>query len=349
MRTFRAAILRHINNPLFTLIVRPENELQVGQVFVKVKCATICGAQIGEITGAKGNDPYLPHLLGHEGAGIVQEVGPGVRYVSPGDHVVMHWRKGQGIDAVPAKYTTFFSTDGEREVVGAGPVSTFSEYAIVSENRLTKIPNDVPFDIASLFGCAVTTGFGIINNEAKLKIGQDILVIGAGGVGLNVIYAANIAGANEVIVCDNSKDKLVFSTGFGITGVSKDLFDLEFNNTFFDVVVDCIGISSLIDRGLRRVKPGGKLVLVGQTVKDRCVSFSDFSQHYKGKTILDSQGGLTNPTEDIPRYIQMYDNGKLKKLYNIITDRYPLSEINTAFDRVKAGKVMGRCLITMEG
>src|SRR5204863_5793005 len=125
--------------------------LDVGQVLVKISCTGICGAQLGEISGVKGPDKFLPHLLGHEGGGEVVGVGPGVTQVKEGDRVVMHWRKGAGIHARPAKYQW-----GSR-TVNAGWVTTFQEYAVVSENRVTPIPKDVPFEVAALMGCAVTT------------------------------------------------------------------------------------------------------------------------------------------------------------------------------------------------
>jgi len=188
---FKAAILVEQNRPLVvTEIGRHNRGLGCGQVLVRVHAASICGAQIGEITGAAGPDKYLPHLLGHEGGAVVEEIGAGVTTVKKGDHVAMHWRKGAGIDANPPKY------QWEDKVIGAGPVATFSEYAVVSENRLTRIDEDIEFEIAALMGCCITTGLGIINNDAKLKIGQSIAVIGCGGVGLSVIQGAAMVSAS---------------------------------------------------------------------------------------------------------------------------------------------------------
>ena len=189
---FKAAILTELNKPL----VIDELDipvLDVGQVLVKVHASGICGAQIGEISGAKGLDKWLPHLLGHEGGAEVLETGLGVTQVKPGDHVVMHWRKGQGIEAKPPRYKWgWMPPNGS---VGGGWVTTFNEMAVVSENRLTPIPKDISFDVAALMGCAVTTALGMVNNEAKIMIGESVAVAGAGGVGLNVIQAAFLAGA----------------------------------------------------------------------------------------------------------------------------------------------------------
>ena len=168
-----AAVLDKIGNPLLLADLQVPTLLP-GQVAVDVRAAGLCGAQIREITGAKGEDRHLPHLLGHEGGGIVIDVGPGVRYVRADDQVVMHWRKGRGIEAECPQ----FNEPQRNQLVGAGPVATFTEIAIVSENRLTTVNPRLPFDIGALMGCAVTTALGLINNEAKLKIGQSIAIAG---------------------------------------------------------------------------------------------------------------------------------------------------------------------------
>ncbi len=196
-----AAILTELNAPLELAeieVPRPE----VGQVLVQVHASGICGAQLGEISGVKGPDKYLPHLLGHEGGGVVLEVGPGVTQVKPGDSVVLHWRKGAGIQCHPPQY------HWNGRVVNAGWVTTFGECAVISENRLTPIPDDVPFEIAALMGCAVTTALGLINNLAQLKIGQSIAVLGCGGVGLNVLQGAAMVSADPIIAIDIYDHKL---------------------------------------------------------------------------------------------------------------------------------------------
>src|SRR5687768_5364126 len=206
----KAAVLVELIEPLVLadLEVPP---LDVGQVLVEVHRSGICGAQLGEIAGVKGPDKFLPHLLGHEGGGIVLDVGPGVTHVTAGDHVVMHWRKGAGIQARPAKYTW-----GDR-AVNAGWVTTFQERAVVSENRVTAIPKDVPFEVAALMGCAVTTALGLINNDARLKIGESIVVIGCGGVGLSIVQGAAMVSANPIVALDLFDHKLETATSFGAT------------------------------------------------------------------------------------------------------------------------------------
>ena len=172
-----AAILIAQNNDLVVDRVKLPEFLGIGQVLVEVHTSGICGSQIGEITGAKGPDNYLPHLLGHEGCATVISVGPGVTTIKEGDLVVLHWRKGVGIQSETPKYLW------RDKKVNAGWVTTFNKYAIVSENRCTSIPSDTDRELASLFGCAITTGFGVIENNAKLLMGESIVVYGAGGIG----------------------------------------------------------------------------------------------------------------------------------------------------------------------
>ena len=163
----KAAILIEQNAPLEIAEIEIP-KLEVGQVLVKVESSGVCGKQIDEISGRQGHDPHLPHLLGHEGAGVVVDVGAGVRKVKAGDRVVLHWIKGLGIDSAPPR----FRRNGQ--VVSAGWVTTFSDYTVASENRLTPVPGDIGFDVLALLGCAVTTGLGIVFNNANLKPGQSI-------------------------------------------------------------------------------------------------------------------------------------------------------------------------------
>ncbi len=341
----KAAILGQINKPLIIDDIELPS-LKCGQVLVKAYCSGICGAQMGEITGAKGEDKYLPHLLGHEGGGIVIGTGEGVRHVKKSDHVVMHWRKGIGIEADFPKYKWNGKT------IGGGHVTTLSEYAVVSENRLTSIPKDVPFEIAALMGCAVTTALGLINNEAKLKIGQSIAVIGCGGVGLSIIQGASMVGANPIIAVDIKGDKLYKARLLGATHainsgetskISKEIFGITGKGA--NAVAECTGIVKLIEEGYKCTAPNGKMILVGQPYHKHSLTLPSMRQHYCGKTLMDSQGGLANPSIDIPRYLKLYKIGKLK-FDNLITHNYQLEQVNEAVELMKKGEA-GRCMIYM--
>src|SRR5437867_11801651 len=197
----KAAVLFELKGRL-VLADREMPALDVGQVLVKIQCSGICGAQLGEIAGVKGPDKFLPHLLGHEGGGVVVDIGPGVTQVKPGDHVVMHWRKGAGIHARPASY----QWNGRK--VNAGWVTTFQDHAIVSENRVTPIGKDVPFEVAALMGCAITTALGLINSDAQVKIGDSIVIVGCGGVGRSVVQGAEMVCGNRIVAVDLSDHML---------------------------------------------------------------------------------------------------------------------------------------------
>jgi S-(hydroxymethyl)glutathione dehydrogenase / alcohol dehydrogenase len=173
----KAAILVESRKPLVVDEIELPDALGVGQVLVKVLHSTICGAQINEIEAVKGPDKFLPHLLGHEASATVVDVGPGVVQVKPHDTVVLHWRPSLGIQSRTPAYRW------RGAPLNAGWVTTFNEYAVVAENRMTVIPSDLDLKIAPLFGCAVTTAAGVINNDAKVKIGESVAIFGVGGVG----------------------------------------------------------------------------------------------------------------------------------------------------------------------
>lgn len=335
----KAVVLEKLRSPLSVLDLDIPDRLEFGQVLVKMIVSTICGAQIGEIDGLKGEDKYLPHLLGHEGCGRVEAIGPGVTRVKVKDKVALHWRKGAGIEAVPAKYHCAH----EQRVIGAGPVSTFAEYSIISENRMTVVDEETPPNVASLMGCAVTTALGLVNNEAQLKLGDSIAVAGVGGVGLNVVQGARMVSASTVIAIDTFSSKLDIAQRFGATHrINSSIFNivsgvLETCPKGVNVFVDCTGDPKVINDGLSCLASGGRLILVGQVPVNVPLIFVNGRNLYRGITILDSQGGLTNPNEDIPKYLSLYRSGYLP-LDGIVTHAFPLSEVNEAISLIKRGE-----------
>ena len=341
---FRAAILETLGAPLVLDEIQSQ-PLEAGQVLVRVNRSGICGAQLNEIAGTKGPDKFLPHLLGHEGGGVVVETGPGVTVVQPGNHVVLHWRKGAGIHAQPAKYRW-----GDR-VVNSGWVTTFSEYAVVSENRVTPIPNDIPFEIAALMGCAVPTALGLINNLAQVKIGQSIAIFGCGGVGLNVVQGAAMVSADPIIAIDIFDRKLAMAQESGATHLinsAKSDVREEVRKIVgprgVDVFVENTGNVQLIEQAYELTSPQGRTILVGVPRHDQDITIHSLPLHF-GKVLTGCEGGDTDPTADIPRYLRLYQHGKLH-LDTIITHRYPLADINVALDKIRAGEV-GRAILTM--
>ena len=340
----RAAILVESNQPLVVdEIDLPA--LYVGQVLVKIGVSGICGAQLGEIAAVKGPDKFLPHLLGHEGGGVVEEVGPGVTQVKPGDHVCLHWRKGAGIQAQPATYVWNGKT------VNSGWVTTFSQYSIVSENRVTKIPKETDFDIAALMGCAVTTALGLINNDAMVKIGQSVAVFGCGGVGLSVVQGAALVSAWPIIAVDVYDRKLEVARQFGAThalnGKTADLraeIRRIVGPSGVDVAVENTGNVKVIETAYAVTAPQGRTILVGVPRHDEDITIHSLPLHF-GKVLTGCEGGHSQPATDIPRYLRLYQAGKLK-LDTLITHRFPLERINDALQVVRQGQA-GRCVLEM--
>jgi S-(hydroxymethyl)glutathione dehydrogenase/alcohol dehydrogenase len=344
----KAAVLTELRKPLVIAEIGLPQTLDVGQVLVKIHYSGICGSQLGEIDGAKGEDKYLPHLLGHEGSGAVLEIGPGVRQVKPGDMVVLHWRKGLGIESPTPAYTW----NGRK--VNAGWITTFNEYAIVSENRVTAIPADSDMRIAALFGCAVTTGFGVVVNNAKLRIGESVVVYGAGGVGLNIIQAASLAGAYPIIAVDLHDNRLALASTLGAThGINGSSEDAEaairriVGAEGLDSFIDNTGVPGIIELGYRITKPQGRITLVGVPRKGNDISVYSLPLHF-GKLLSGSHGGEAVPHEDIPRYMKLARAGRIA-LSPLITATYPLEHINVAIDEMRSGRISGRCLVKTSG
>jgi len=345
-KTMKAAVLTGIKAPLELLDITLPPALGVGQVLVKVLVSGICGSQIGEIEGAKGEDKFLPHLLGHEASGAVLEVGPGVKHVKPGDAVVLHWRKGLGIEADTPHYVC-----GGRKI-NAGSVTTFSEYAIVSENRVTSIPADSDMQVAALFGCAVTTGFGVIENNAKVRIGESVVVFGAGGIGLNIVQAAALVCAYPIIAVDLHDNKLELAKQMGATHLinGSDLSPRQailgiVGTAGVDAFIDNTGQPAVIEMGYQITKPQGRVTLVGVPRKGSDIKIYSLPLHF-GKGLSGSHGGEAIPHLDIPRYQKLYRAGRIK-LQQLITAHYPLAQVNEAIADLKSGKIAGRCLLHM--
>ena len=319
--------------------------LKLGQVLVKVLVSGICGSQIGEIEGVKGADKVLPHLLGHEGCGEVLEVGEGVRHVKPGDRVVLHWRKGAGLESVTPVYESKIGR------VNAGWVTTFNEYAVVAENRVTAIPADIDPEIAALLGCAVTTGFGVVTNNARLAIGESIAVFGAGGIGLSIVQGAALAGGSPIIALDRFDNRLDLARALGATHtINTTTADAAeeirriVGSGGVDIAVDNTGNVEVIALASRLTNARGRTVLVGVPPQDSTAAIATLPLHFE-KRISGSHGGDARPAVDIPRCVRLVQAGRLL-LAPLIGGRYPLDRINEAIADMTSGRLSGRALIT---
>src|SRR3990167_1806503 len=339
----KAAILVEQKKPLIIGDIKLPDKLDYGQVLVRVISSGICGSQLGEIEGVKGRDKFLPHLLGHEGGGIVEKIGAGVTKIKKGDRVVMHWRKGVGIESATPQYQWGKTT------VNAGWVTTFNEFSVVSENRVTAIPHDVDFETAALLGCAVTTGFGVVNNDAKLKIGESLAVFGVGSVGMNIIQGASLVSAYPIIAIDLYDHKLEQAKNFGAThtinaatqDVAAEVLKIV-GSQGVDVAIDNTGNPKVVEMTYEVTASTGRTVLVGVLDKKNKVSLYTLPLHFE-KKFFGSHGGNSFPTADIPNYLKIIKNAKVK-IKEMITHRFSLDNINHALDEMKRGQV-GKCVI----
>jgi S-(hydroxymethyl)glutathione dehydrogenase / alcohol dehydrogenase len=341
----RAAILVEQKKPLVIEEVEMP-ALKLGQVLVKVLASGICGSQIGEINGVKGPDRFLPHLLGHEGCGEVLEVGEGVRTVKPGDRVVLHWRKGAGLESVTPVYGS------GKGPVNAGWVTTFNEHAIVSENRVTAVPRDFDVEAAALFGCAITTAFGVVNANAQVAIGQSVAVFGAGGIGLSIVQGAALAGAHPIIAVDLHDNRLDLARTLGAThtinsrsaDAAAEIAGIV-GSDGVDVAIDNTGNVEVIALASRLTNARGRTVLVGVPPKGATAAIATLPLHFE-KRLVGSHGGESRPDVDIPRYVRLVQDGRLS-LAGVVGRRYSLDEINTAIDDMTSGRLAGRAIVRL--
>ncbi len=343
----QAAVLVKQLRPLELIKVKLPDKLYEGQVLVKIGYSGICGSQLGEIDGIKGPDKYLPHLLGHEGSGVVLETGEGVTTVKPGDEVVLHWRPGKGIQSATPKYHS------SKGIINAGWVTSFNQYGIISENRLTKISSNLSSDILPLFGCAATTALGVIENNANLLPGQNIMIYGAGGIGLNMIQLAKLKGAKNIIAVDLHKNKLQLARECGATHIIntsqvdniRSVISSLLGSDKLDTFIDNTGNTKVIELGYDIVASTGKLILVGVPKKDEKIQINTLPLHF-GKQMIGSEGGNCDPHKDIPRLIEYTETGKID-LKMLISQIYPLEKINKAINDIRTGAISGRAIISL--
>jgi S-(hydroxymethyl)glutathione dehydrogenase/alcohol dehydrogenase len=229
-------------------------------------------------------------------------------------------------------------------------VTTFNEHAIVSENRITAIPKEFDLKLATLYGCAITTGYGVVHNDARLKSGESVVVVGAGGAGMSVILMASLAGANPIIALDIHDDKLKLAEKFGATHVinsKKENVREKIGQILpqgADVTVDATGIKEIRELVYEVAGSRGRAILVGVPLAGEKISIDSFPLHF-GKSITGSHGGDVNPDEVIPHLIALQNNGRLS-LDGMISHEFQFSQINEALDMMRQGEVL-RCVLKM--
>lgn len=345
IKSTRAAVLETLNSPL--VIKRIElPDLCRGQVLIQVFFSGVCRSQLMEVRGSRGPDAWLPHLLGHEGSGQVLRVGEGVTKVCPGDEVVLGWVKGEGLDAPGAKYLC------NGQTINSGRVTTFSNHTIVSESRVVKKPDNLPLDVAVLFGCALPTGAGMVFNELQPAAGDSVVVLGLGGIGLSALMALRAFECKQVIAIDLSDEKLALAKDFGASHVLNPLRDdvigqvLKLTSGGADSCVESAGTTASIELGFALIrKGGGKLLFASHPAEGETIQLAPH-ELISGKLIAGTWGGASFPDRDIPRMLKTFSDYNIP-LKRLLSKRYRLEEINQALDDLEAGAVF-RPLIAMD-
>jgi S-(hydroxymethyl)glutathione dehydrogenase/alcohol dehydrogenase len=319
--------------------------LKPGQVLVEIAFSGVCHTQLLESRGHRGKDAFLPHCLGHEGSGKVLELGDGVSKVKRGERVILSWMKGSGADVPGTKYRW----DGRD--VNAGALTTFSRHAVVSENRLTHLPEGLALGPSALLGCAIPTGVGSVLNAAGAKAGQSLVVFGAGGIGLCAIAGARLAGCAPIVAVDMRADRLALARKLGATQtiLASDgdpvAAILKLVAGGADFAIEATGRPAVMSQALACVRPrGGAAVVVGNARAGEKIEL-DPGQLNQGKRLLGTWGGDNVPDRDFPRYCEWLASGKLD-VGPMISASYPLSRINDALDDLESGRA-ARPLIEM--
>lgn len=342
----KAAFLEKPGQPLVIAEGIETPNLASGQILVKIAYSGVCHSQLMEANGKRGEDHYLPHMLGHEGSGTVLEIGEGVSKVEVGDQVVLGWIKGQGLDGGGCKYT-----HGTRKI-NAGGVTTFMTHAVVSENRCVKLPAGIPLDIAVLFGCAVPTGAGIVLNTIQPHEGSAIVVWGLGGIGLCALMATQAFKCRQVIAVDIEASKLELAKEIGATHVVKSGSDkaieeiMAISGGGVDYSVESAGRISTIESAFAVLKRSQSLcVFASHPPQGQLIKLDPFAL-ICGKKIMGSWGGDSAPDRDIPKYASLYRAGKFP-LEKLLSKRYSLENINDALDDL-ANRKIARALLAID-
>jgi len=359
----KAAVMTGIDQPLE---IRKDVEVEAphaGEVKIRMGASGVCHSDLSMQNGTIMAMP--PIVLGHEGAGVVEEVGEGVTNVKPGDHVIISWvpqcgecyfcQKDQGYLCEQANMAmatgglldgTTRLKSGDQALMQMASSGTFSEVTIVPAIGVVKIPDDIDMKVAALIGCGVLTGVGAAMNTADIKKGDTVAVIGCGGVGLNVIQGARIKGASEIIAVDMNETKLALAKQFGATTTVNasqgnpvsQIMDMT-NQRGVDVAFEVIGLGPTIDQAIQLARRGGQAILVGVPKMDVMITVpAFFGVVLAEKTIKGCWYGSSNVQKDVPKLIDLYKKGELK-LDELISRTISIDEVNDAFDAMKTGEV----------
>jgi S-(hydroxymethyl)glutathione dehydrogenase/alcohol dehydrogenase len=326
-----------------------------GEVTVRINAAGLCHSDLSVINGTI---PFpVPVVLGHEGAGVVEAVGASVTTVKDGDHVVLSTLGNCGACQYcdRGQPTMCRSTFGQRPQPYAwrgepaynfANVSAFSDRTVVKANQCVPIPADVPLASAALVGCGVLTGVGAVLNRAKVPEGATSLVIGVGGIGLNVIQGLALAGASQIIAVDTNPNKREIAATFGATDFVEStdaVKDLAPNGV--DYAFECVGHVALIRAAIELLDWGGTCVMLGVPGFADEASYNVASM-YLDKSVLGCRYGSSRPQDDVRRYVDLYQRGRLK-LDELVSATYELADMKAAVHDMEAGEITARGVLTL--
>lgn len=354
----KAAVMRAVGEPL-TVVDVSVDAPRASEVRVRLAAAGLCHSDLRFLEGAYPHP--LPTILGHESAGIVEAVGKDVTYVRPGDHVITHISVSCGLcsHCVGGRIHLCDSRDttgrpdaskarlsiGDERVHQFLSLSSFAEEVLVHESALVRIPGSVPLDAAALLGCGVATGLGAVFNSAGVRPDESVAILGCGGVGLAAVQGARIAGARQVIAIDTVEAKLGVAARLGadqtVDATSVDplsaVLDLT-SGAGVDHAIEAIGTTATAEKAFAMIRRGGTATIVGLIPGGEKLRIpADLLFHER--RIQGSVLGSNRPRIDVPRYIQMYEEGALD-LDVLVTRRLTLTDINDAFADMRAGRAI---------
>ncbi|MEI7969257.1 MAG: zinc-dependent alcohol dehydrogenase family protein [Betaproteobacteria bacterium] len=370
----RAAVIREMGLPQPYAQSRPLSIEDVDlappqqrEVLVQVKAASLCHSDLSTINADRPRQ--MPMVLGHEAAGVVVETGPGVSDLAPGDHVVLVFAPSCGEcvackEGHPGRCEPGQQSNGAGTLLGGGMrlsqngqpvyhhvgVSAFADYCVVNRGSLVKIDRELPFDEAAMFGCAVLTGVGAALNTAQVFPGARVAVVGLGGVGLNAMFGAQVAGASQVVAIDIHDDKLELARALGATDTlnAKDPDAIrkvkEMTGGGVDFGLEMAGSVQAMELAYRITRRGGTTVTAGLPHPDARWALQQVNLTAEERTVKGSYVGSCVPPRDMPRYIDLYRKGKLP-VNKLMSDHLRLEDINEGFDRLASGHTVRQIIM----
>jgi S-(hydroxymethyl)glutathione dehydrogenase/alcohol dehydrogenase len=350
----RAALLRRVGDPALEIVDDMETvPVGAGQVRVRVRATGLCHSDLSAMTGVlRSPAPFVP---GHEGAGEVTETGPGVTGLAEGDHVVFHFipscgacadcRAGDGHLCTTLARRVLARTGfrlGGRPVFAFSGCGTFAEETVVGAESLLPVPDDLPFDLAALLGCGVTTGTGAVFHTARVRPGSTVAVIGCGGVGAAAVMAAHLAGAAQVLAVEPRTGKHGLLLELGATAVCRPdeaaavVSDLT-RGRGVDYCFEAVGRAATARAAVDLTRRGGTTVVIGAGGNEEVLQLSMRELFADSKRLLGSLSGGTDPRRQVDTLVELWRAGRLD-LGRLITDRLPLHDINKGFDLMRSGE-----------